>query len=172
MATTKENERKSLKRHPAYPKILAQYNQLLSDDGKVNKKKFFLEVVQKEIPTFKLQNWYYFVKNFSDDLGFDPIEVIPGHKGEIQEAEEQVTTTLLSNQQALQDSISNAMNISAQALQEIMANPESVPPAKRAELFLKVMKAQDSRVKTAGAMRADNREQEKYDRAINNAAFE
>lgn len=161
--------------HLAYPKIMSAYNEILARDGKVNNKKFFEEVVSKEIPSYTMSAWYQFLKRFKTERGLTtitattPAETRTAPAGEL--AEQEVAETFLSNNEALQQAIANALNISARALKDVMENPELIPAEKRAELFLKVMKAQDSRVKAIGAMRADNREQERFDRAMDNAAF-
>lgn len=161
--------------HLAYPKILHAYNERLARDGKVNAKKFFEEFVSKEIPSYTISAWYQFLKRFKGEAGLvAPSTTTPAvarvHPAAIT-GEEQVAVTMLTNNEALQKSIAAALNISASALQDILENPELIPAEKRAELFLKVMKAQDSRVKAVGAIRADNREQERFDRAMDSATF-
>lgn len=155
--------------HPAYLKLMSAYNEMLKRDGRVNDKKFYEEVVLKEIPEYKMSSWYKFLRRFKTEAGIVPVHpsapVLHGEEGMA------LAKTMLTNNEALQTSIAHALNISAAALKDIMENPELIPAEKRAELFLKVMKAQDSRVKAVGAIRADNREQERFDRSMDSAMF-
>jgi hypothetical protein len=176
MSIPKAYKTNKLATHLAYPKIMLQYNEWLKRDLKVNNKKFWEEVIRKEIPSYSLISWYKFLNKFKSDIGLKEVEVMP-HPGNpnlapVAIAEGEVALAMLSNQEALQVSIAAAMNISAAALKEIMENPELIPAEKRAELFLKVMKAQDSRVKAIGTIRADNRDQERFERAMDSAAFD
>lgn len=158
-----------LANHEAYPKILAAYNMLLKEKGRVNDKNFYETVVLKEIPEYKMSSWYKFLRKFKTEAGIVPVHsnapVLHGEEGQA------LATSMLSNHEATQRAIALALNISADALQKIIEDPTSLSPDKRAELFLKVMKAQDGRVKALGMMRADNREQERFDRMMDSAAF-
>lgn len=146
------------------------YNALLKRDGRVNNKKFYEEVILPEIPSYDMSSWYKFLKRFKTEIGIVPITpAAPVVQGE---AGKELAATLLTNHEATQRAIQAALNISADALQQILENPELLPVDKRAELFVKIMKAQDSRVKAIGGIRADNREQERFDRMMNNAAFQ
>lgn len=142
----------------------------------MNNKKFYEDVIRKEIPSYTMSAWYQFLKRFKTDIGLVPVKVATQSEVLTQPAafveEHKAAMTMLSNNEALQRSIASAMNISAQALEEILTNPELVPAEKRAELFLKIMKAQDSRVKAIGTIKADNREQARFDRAMDNAVFD
>lgn len=160
--------------HPSFPKIMATYNALLKEKGKVSGLKFYKEVILPEIPDYDQSSWYYFLKRFKTAAGIVPVApstVVNREGSNTALVMEDTAKTLLSNNEALQKSIAAALNISADALQDILEQPELIPAEKRAELFLKVMKAQDSRVKAIGTMRADNREQERFDRAMDSAAF-
>ena len=173
--TPRAQSNNRLIKHKAYPKIMAEYNEILRRDGKVVEKTFFEKFVRPEIPSYSLDGWYSFIKRFKTSEGLTVPRQIAGgsfHPPTSRtEAEEQTAIVMLSNNEALQNSIARALNISATALKDIMENPELVPAEKRAELFLKVMKAQDSRVKAIGTIRADNRDQERFDRAMNIAAY-
>lgn len=164
-----------LTNHPAYPKIIAAYNMQLKEKGKVNALAFYRDVVLKEIPDYDQSSWYFFLKRFKTSIGIVPATAVTHSEAAsvpaVTAATEELATTMLSNNEALQKSIAAALNISASALRDILENPELLSAEKRAELFLKVMKAQDSRVKAIGTIRADNREQERFDRAMDNAAF-
>lgn len=167
----------TLATHPAFPKIIAAYNQLLKEKGRVSGLKFFHEVIKPEIPDYDLSGWYYFLKRFKTESGIVPVQATNVKSNMASSASNGVVAmaelqqTFLSNTEATQKSIAAALNISAKALNDIIENPELIPAEKRAELFLKVMKAQDSRVKAIGTIRQDNREQERFDRAMNSSAF-
>lgn len=174
--------------HPSYNKILASYNSLLREKGKVNSKKFYQEVILKEIPDYSISSWYFFLKRFKTTIGIaPPTQVITASQRARENAskgiarlesehvpteeENQTAITIQTNQQATIAMVQSILNISAKAAQEVLENPDLISYEKRIELGLKMMKAQDSRAKTIGAMRADNREQERFDRAMDNAAF-
>lgn len=157
--------------HPSYPKILTAYNEFLKRDGKVNNKKFWETVIVPEIPHYSMQSWYQFLRRFRTEAGLVAVSANNSPLPSSQAAEMSLAGTLLSNNEAVTKAISMALNISVEALQDLMANPTSMSAEKRVELFLKVMKAQDSRVKAIGAIRADNREQERFDHAMDSAAF-
>lgn len=170
--------RNKLTSHPSFPKIIAAYNTLLAQKGKVSGLKFYNDVILPEIPDYSLDSWYFFLKKFRTEAGIVPIAAGAGMNGRTPttsaaaEGIADLQRTFLTNSEATQKSIAAALNISAAALQDIIANPELLSVKERAELFVKVMKAQDSRVKAVGAIRADNREQERFDRAQSSAAYD
>ena len=164
----------TLANHPAYGKIIEAYNARLNADGKVNAKKFYEEVILPEFPTYHMKSWYFFLKRLKTADGILPTAIVKSNGVSVASADEAVTklrTTLLSNSEATQKAIATALNLSADALQDIMENPQLLSTEKKAELFLKVMKAQDSRVKAIGTIRADNRDQERFDRAMDSSAY-
>ena len=166
----------TLATHPAFPKIVEAYNSRLKERGKVNAKKFYEEVILAEIPTYSLQSWYYFLKRVSTTDGIGEVSVHSPATVNVEPASADAAltdlrTTLLTNSEATQRAIQAALNISSDALQQILENPELLSMKERAELFVKIMKAQDSRVKAIGGMRADNREQERFDRMMDSAAY-
>jgi hypothetical protein len=169
MKVSKQN---ILANHSSYPKILEAYTLELSSTGKVNAKRFHETVIAKEIPGYALQSWYSFLRRFSTEAGLLPLQPAEGKDlGRVDDAQMGLVKTLLTNSEATQAAVAHALNISATALKDIMEHPELIPAKDRAELFLKVMKAQDSRVKAIGGMRADNREQERFERMQSSAAY-
>lgn len=157
--------------HPSYAKIITAYNELLVKNGKVNNLKFFREVILPEIPEYNVPSWYQFLRRFKTEAGIVTVKVNNIQIHSSKSSENNLSTTMLSNAQAQTDAIASALNISASALKDIMENPEMLSAKDRAELFLKVMKAQDGRVKAIGGLRADNREQERFDRMMDSGAF-
>ena len=161
--------------HPSFPKILAAYNEQLKENGKVSGLKFYREVVLAEIPGYDQSSWYYFLKRFKTNAGLLPMAIGPIGRtpttNPVAEGMQELQKTLLSNSEATQRAIATSLNISVEALQEISDNPLLLSAEKRAELYLKVMKAQDSRVKAIGTIRADNRDQERFDRAMDSSAY-
>ena len=161
-----------LANHPAYQKLMSTYNELLKRDGKVNNKKFYEDIILAEIPEYTMTSWYHFLKRFKTEAGIVPISVpMASAPVAVGDVGAELKKTFLSNSEATQNSIAAALNLSATALQEIIDNPTLLSTEKRAELFLKVMKAQDSRVKAIGTIRADNRDQERFDRAMDSSAY-
>lgn len=164
--------------HPAYPKILLQYNALLKNNGKVNDKKFYEEIVVKEIPGYHMQSWYQFLKRFKTSVGIvaadttpvAPKPVAPGFTRT--SMQEELSKTLMNNQVATSTGIQRALNIGSDRLQQIMDNPELMSAKDAIDLLFKAMKAQDSRIHAIGKVREDNREEEKLNRAFSDAAYE
>lgn len=164
--------RNILANHPAYAKILHQYNELLVKKGKVNNKLFYEEVILPEIPHYSLQSWYQFLKRFKTQAGLIAAEVVDTSPAEIKlDGEGKVVASLLSNGQATISLLQSALNISAQAAKDILENPHLLSAKERMEIGLKAMKAQDSRMHAVGKLREDNREQERFDRAFNDASY-
>ena len=165
-----------LVRHAAYPRIMEKYNEILKRDGKVNSKKFYEEVISKEIPSYTMSGWYQFIRRFKEDVGLSMPETVTRVDAQLTPAgdvaAEKVATTMLTNSEATQKAIAMALNISVDALNNLTSNPNALSEKEKVELFLKVMKAQDSRVKAVGMIRADNREQERFERAAGSAAFD
>lgn len=159
-----------LANHPAYQKLMAAYNKILKEEGKVNNKWFYEKIILPEIPKYKMSSWYKFIKRFKTEAGVimvvsESAPMIIGEEGAA------LAKTMMNNSEATQNAISKALNISADALKDIMEHPELISAEKRAELFLKVMKAQDSRVKAIGGIRSDNRDQERFDRMMGSSSY-
>ncbi len=160
--------------HTAYPKILMQYNERLQKDGKVNAKKFYEDIVVKEIPSYSLQSWYFFLKRFKTEAGIVAVEVVNASPGMVSDADEEegkTQRTLMTNQEATTKLIMGMLNISADAARDILEHPEKLTYKERLEIGLKAMKAQDSRIHAVGKLREDNREQERFDRAFSDAQY-
>ncbi len=176
--------------HPAYAKILAQYNERLQTNGKVNNKKFYEEVIVPALPGYALQTWYSFLKRFVSPDGIIAAEVLNPRSIEAsllqpspavagsgvvpttsQNAIGEVRKTIASNQDATARGIQLALNIGNDRLKEIIENPQLMSAKDAIDLLFKAMKAQDGRVRAIGKVREDNREQEKFDRAFDNEAY-
>lgn len=160
----------ALVNHPSYSKILARYNQMMRDDGRVNNKKFYEMFVVTEIPTYKMCSWYKFLGRFQDEAGISaPVPDAPVIQGAVAE---DTAIVLRDNQTATVTLIQNILNISAQAAQQVLDDPKLISLKDRIKLGLDVMKAQDSRVKAIGNIKADNREQQRFEQAMGNAAYD
>lgn len=161
--------------HPSYPKIIDRYNADLKEKGKVNAKKFYEQVILPEIPSYSLMSWYQFLRRLKTEYGVAPIEVVasPRAAGDITPAEQGAALTLLSNDAATRKLIQSVLNVSAQAAEDMLADPNNISPStmKSIELGLKAMKAQDSRIHAIGKLREDKREQDKFDRAFADATY-
>lgn len=160
--------------HPAYHQILTHYNDALKEKGKVNNSAFFRDVVSGLIPEMKYQTWNWFVKKFRTQAGILPTvqQLAPAPLGL---TEQSLANTMLSNQEATQRGIQAALNIGMNSLAEILANPtilQAMPPEKRVDFLFKAMKAQDSRIHAIGKVKEDARQEEKFNRTFNGAAFE
>jgi hypothetical protein len=163
---------------PHFGRILQAYNDLLVRDGRVIDKKFYEDVVAGLIPNYSLMAWYQFIRKFrspsTGKLEVNTVALLPSPANtttEIMAKKDELQGTILSNQQATQLGIQAALNLGGQALKELFENPQLLTPEKRAELMFKAMKAQDSRIHAIGKVREDDREQKKFDRAFDNAAY-
>ena len=158
--------------HPAYAKIINQYNERLIIDFRVNSKKFYENVILPEIPTYKLQSWYKFLKRFKTTAGLISVQVINGGPNTIKNSEENdLLNNLASNQVATELGIRRALNIGADRLKEILANPQLMTAKDAVELLFKAMRAQDSRINAISKVRKDTREEERFQRAFDEAAY-
>ncbi len=164
----------TLVKHPAYPKILTLYNEMLQRDGKVNASKFYRDIILPEIPGYHLQSWFFFLKRFKTGVGLLAAEVdeAAGSKTMRVEAEGVVARTMVANDVATTKGINLALNIATDRLNQIMENPALMTAKEAIDLLFKAMKAQDSRINAVGKLREDNREQEKFERVFSNAAYE
>lgn len=170
----KASHKNILVKHPAYAKILFQYNELLQKEGKVNNKKFFDEIVSPEIPGYKMQSWYMFLKRFKTNAGIiavNPETTTPDFMPAAEGITNELTHTLMTNQEATAKLIAGILNISASAAMEVIKDPTKLTTKERIELGIKGMKAQDSRIHAVGKLREDNREQERFDRAFDAASY-
>lgn len=165
------SHKNKLVNHPSYAKILHQYNERLGTDGKVNDKKFYEEVILKEIPDYHLQSWYQFLKRFKTEHGIIEAQPTKNIAQSKQESEVNVATTMLSNKDATSKGIALALNIAVDRLQQIMENPQLMTPKEAIDLLFKAMKSQDSRIHAIGKVREDNREEEKLSRAFSDNAY-
>jgi hypothetical protein len=159
---------------PAYPKILSQYNDILKNFGRVNNKKFYEDVIKKEIPSYALQSWYEFVKRFKTEKGL--MEACPVTVENLDnkiDQENSLAVTILSNQEATAKLIQSTLNVSAEASKRLLEHPEELTDTDRKliEIGFKAMKAQDSRIHAIKSIREDGREAAKFDRAFDNAAY-
>lgn len=168
--------RNILATHPSYPKIIDRYNFELKEKGKVNAKKFYEEVILPEIPEYSLMSWYQFLRRLKTAYGVGPVEVVASPKvaSDVVSTEQGIATVLLTNDEATRKLVQASLNISAQAAQDIIDNPGSVnaDTLKRLEIGFKAMKAQDSRIHALGKIREDKREQDRFDRAFQEASFQ
>lgn len=162
-----------LANHPAYPKIFSKYNEILSQEGKINNKKFFEEVILPEIPHYSLKSWYQFLTKFKTEKGLVETKQSRFHEAPATIVENQVAKTMASNQDATAHLIQKTLNISNEAATRIMEHPELMTDndRKQVELGLKAMKAQDSRIHAIGKIKEDSREEEKLQRLFDNATY-
>lgn len=169
---------------PIYSDVLNNYNRILQEEGHVNNKKFYEEFILPRLPNYHMQSWYKFLKRFRSDAGLEAAELVshaPVHvtvekspetiAKEI-EGEGKLKSTLVSNQDATARAVQKALNIANDRLEQIIANPELMTAKEAVDLLFKAMKAQDSRIHAVGKLREDNREQEKFDRAFDEANFQ
>jgi len=156
-----------------YGKILQEYNAVYQRDGKVNSFKFYHEIVKPLIPGYGLGAWYNFLTRFKNATGLMAVTLInEGHLAVDPDKEERVLAGgMLSNDIATRQGIQSALNIGANRLRELNDNPQLMTAKDAIDLLFKAMKAQDSRVAALGKIKADSREEEKFNREFNKAAY-
>lgn len=158
---------------PHYGKILKEYNDRFERDGKVNNLAFYKEIVAPLIPGYGLASWYQFMNRFKTTAGLAVANVMVSQPSTPAGPETiRLENTMMSNQAATQKGIQTALTIGARAMNELLENVHLLSPKDRAELLFKAMKAQDSRIHSLGKIREDNREQARFDRAFDSAAYE
>jgi hypothetical protein len=138
----------------------------------VNNKRFYEEVILKEIPTYNIQSWYYFLKRFRVANGIEAVTNLPSLTPEEKTvAEQTVGETMLNNKEATASAISKALNIGNTRLKEIIENPQLMSAKDAIDLVFKAMKAQDSRIHAIGKVHEDNREEFKLEKAFADQAY-
>ena len=156
-----------------YEAILHEYNQEFERTaGKVNSLKFYREVILPLIPNYHLQSWYQFLHRYRGRAGLIVAQVTNGGPRSISGMEvNRLENNLLANEAATNIVINRILNIGARAVHDVLEHPELLSAKERVEIGLKAMKAQDSRIHALGKVREDNRQQEKFERAFNDAAY-
>ena len=179
---TRSNNRLITSKH--YASIIAKYNELYAKQGKVNRSKFYRDFVQPLIPSVSRRSWLLHVSKFHLQAGLqaahsleilDQTKVIKEMKRDTRQDTNNQENILLLNLQsaevATRQGIAGALNIGMEALNEILDHPESLSPKDRADLLFKAMKAQDSRIKAVAILSQEGREQAKFQKAFDDAAY-
>ena len=159
---------------PYYADILREYNRVLEEKGKVNKMKFFKEVVEPRVPNYGFRSWYSFLNKFETTAGLTAVNVVltPQLPESISPQEEAALLAKLRDaSSATRIGIAAALNVGADALADLIENPQLMTAKERAELLFKAMKAQDSRVSTIAAMKKDHREEVAFQKTFGNLAY-
>lgn len=159
---------------PHYATILKEYNTRLERGDKISNRQFYFEVVSGLIPNYSIVSWYAFLKKFNTSSGLMAANTMALQTtGEENLGKEAATFSrnMMTNAEATQKLIAGSLNISAEAVKKLLENPELLTAKERIEIGLKAMKAQDSRIHAVGKIREDNREQEKFERAFDDSAY-
>lgn len=155
-----------------YGEILKEFNVWFARDGKVNNKKFYREIVVPRVPKYSYEAFRQFIKKFETSAGLEVAFLGQLHKDTLPSLEEnKVILNLRDSAVATREGIARALNIGVDALNEIIEHPEILSPKDRAELLFKAMKAQDSRIGATAKIRADVREQAKFNKTFSRAAY-
>ena len=164
--------------HPKFAAIIATYNEKLKADGRVNNRKFYRDYLVPDMPDLRYDSWYEFLRKFRVAGGIVNVQPAEKDAGVINAPDEEMKSlerTFLSNEQATQRGIALMLNIGSETLEKLLSNPEELSRLSlkdRVELLTKAMKAQDSRIHAIGKVKEDGREQAKFNRLFNSAAFE
>jgi hypothetical protein len=167
---------------PHFPQIINEYQRLLARDGRVNGTKFYDEQVKPLINEYSRVSFYKFLRRFKDGPNrtgvinqnaidaYQPVSIDNPSAGT--EALLNLQKTFTTNQEATAAIVAAALKISADALIKVLNNPESLSLKDRIALGAQIMKSQDSRVRAIATVKQDKREQDKAERAFQNAAYE
>ncbi len=157
---------------PAYSRILHEYNEILTREGKVNNFKFYREVILPVLPKYHLQSWYQFLRRFKTTIGLVAVQVVRQSPNAIVgDGENRLENTLLSNEIASQLGIQRALNIGAERLKELLENPQLMTAKDAIDLLFKAMKAQDSRVNAVAKIKQQSRKEIEFEKSFNDAAY-
>ena len=152
---------------PHHDDIMAKYNAELVKMGKVNKLAFYRDHVEPVLPDVKYEIFRRYIANLTRDVTLGQTsQVIP-----VTEETKRLVKQLKKADEATRVGIGLALNIGADALQEIIDDPSKLTPKERADFLLKAMKAQDSRINAMARVRQDKREQITFEHVLGEAAY-
>ena len=154
---------------PHYAKILREYNERFARDGKVNSVKFYNEIIKELVPNYSLQAWYQYLARYKNAAGalveLANIRTQPPANPNIEE--NNLQNNVLTAAQASHTALQKALNIGLKRLQELETDPSKLSFKDAVDLIFKSMKAQDSRARVIKEVREDAREEEKFNRMLN-----
>jgi len=164
-----------------YGTILKEYNrQFAENNGKVNSRQFLKDFIAPLIPDYPEASWYKFLKRFKSAAGIEAarqvgkIYTLPKlPTGNALEETRNLEVALLENARATTEGIQSALNIGAETLREIF-NGERISlmsDKDKIDLLFKAMRAQDSRINAIARIKQDSREEKKFQKAFDDAAF-
>lgn len=156
-----------------YAQILHEYNERFERDGKVNASKFYNEIIKDLIPNYSLQAWCRFIKRFKTMTGLATANAILLNKEHTTPTieENKLGTNMLTSAKATQLALQQALNIGLERLAELKEDPSKLSFKDAVDLIFKAMKAQDSRARVIKEIREDNREEEKFNKMLNEGAY-
>jgi len=167
---------------PHFPRIISEYQMILARDGRVNAGKFYFDQVKPFIEEYSCASFYAFIRKFkkvpnrtgmiagAPINSYTPVSAENPSAGT--EALLNLQKTFTTNQEATAAIVAAALKISADALIKVLDNPESLSLKDRIALGATIMKSQDSRVRAIATVKQDKREQDKAERAFQNAAYD
>lgn len=177
---------------PYYAEIITEYAKRVreSGKGKINAGKFYHEFIAPRMPDYSVTAWYYYLRRFSKQIGVENVEkhltilkpkdpaAFGVGKSDGDAAQDLLATTLLENKAATAKGINIALNLGTAFIEKLyeryLADPNSLSAQEQrmvSDFLFKSMKAQDSRIHAIGKIREDNREEERMQRAFNEADY-
>lgn len=168
--------------HHAYPVILDLYNKELKEKGKVNKRRFFNEVIVPKIPNYTEASFYAFCKKFETEVGLAAATVQDyAHTISVpvsDAAATELATTMMENKRAEAKGINAALNVGAKFYEQLWekynTDPSSLTSFEASclkDVMFKAMKSQDSRIHAIGKVREDDREEQKLRKTFDASAY-
>ena len=165
-----------------YTEIIRAYNENFADpsskfkyrNGRINEGMFWKEFISPLVPDLNKQSWYAHIRRYKSAAGLKSIIMLPPDPS-FQKVEEtqNLENALLTNARATSDGIQAALNIGLEALKKL-ADPEYFSTLKdrdKIDLLFKAMRAQDSRINAIARIKQDSREEVKFQKAFDNAAY-
>lgn len=155
---------------PHYTRILTEYN-TRAKLGKVNATKFFNEVVAPSIPNYSLDAFHKFLKNFKVAGELIAVKTVESLTNNDPKAAETLMNNLSTREAATRTGLLAALNIGSKKIQEAITNPEALTFKEGMQLFFGAMKAEDSRIVAIGKVRKDLREEELFNKVLDEGNY-
>ncbi len=150
---------------PFYQEIIGKFNEVILKNGKLNKSKFYREEIAAKVPGYSRDSFYKFLGKFQKTAA----SALPAPINTPNET--RLMENLRDSAEATRLGIAAAINIGTEALEELLNDPKKASTLQRVELLFKAMNAQNNRINAIAALRQEKREQAKFQKTFNEAAY-
>lgn len=163
-------KRNVLVNSPHYSVILTEYNSR-SKLGKVNATKFYYEVIAPAVTGYSLSAWYKFLKDFKVAGDLVAVKTVETLTNNDPDAEKTLLNNLATRESATRTGLLAALNLGSKAIQQALKEPEKITLADGMKLLFGAMKAEDSRIVAIGKVRKDLRDEELFNKAMDDETY-